>query len=149
MDEDPGMIYVRVSGIFEAKRGGEKCAGCDTGKHIHDAICCMSCFRRLPPTMQYTSEDFATRKRKARKWLRANKDGGQIEQALMGRMPSCGHVVALDVSATSKARREFAKRGYDTQTLPRAEAMVIFQRETALHREKCMTDRQVKGSADV
>ena len=60
-----------------AKRGGEKCCGCTTGKHIHDAICCTACAKRLPPEIRLSNEDFATRKRKARKWLRANKDGGQ------------------------------------------------------------------------
>lgn len=60
-----------------ATRGGEKCCGCTTGRHVHDAICCSLCFQRLPAEFKTRGDSFKVRQRKARKWLRANKDGGQ------------------------------------------------------------------------
>jgi len=60
------------------------------------------------------------------------------ETAILGRMPQCGHIVAIDLDPSPKARRECARSGYDTLTLPTAEAIAKFQAEAHLHVETCM-----------
>jgi len=63
-----------------AKRGGEKCAGCDTGRRIQGQVCCNKCWLRIPLEMRQALIKNPSRTKgvlELRKWLRANKDGGQ------------------------------------------------------------------------
>lgn len=65
-----------------------------------------------------------------------------MSKALVGRMPECGHVVAIDLDASQKTRREYAKNGYDILSLPTEDALTLFKVEASQHMNTCMRGRR-------
>jgi hypothetical protein len=50
---------------------------------------------------------------------------------IIGRKPSCGHVVAVDVDDTPEHRAEFERRGYTIEVYPRSVAVRMMDSEHA------------------
>lgn len=59
--------------------------------------------------------------------------------AIIGRKPSCGHVVAIDLDDTPEHRADFVRRGYTVETHPRSVAVQMMDREHA----QCMLSNPV------
>lgn len=59
------------------------------------------------------------------------------ETALIGKLPFCGHYVAMDMDPTDAHRASLEKRGYAVAELPKAEAIALMQRDFTAH-HPCM-----------
>lgn len=57
--------------------------------------------------------------------------------ALVGRMPSCGHVVAMDIADTAKGRAALAERGYAIEAVTFDRARDLLREEGFQHISVC------------
>jgi hypothetical protein len=59
------------------------------------------------------------------------------ETALIGKLPFCGHYVAIDMDPTEEHRARYERRGYIVEELPRDQAIALMQRDLEPH-QPCM-----------
>jgi predicted Zn-dependent protease len=60
-----------------------------------------------------------------------------MSKVLIGRMPECGHIVAIDAHTDGKSRSQMAKQGFDIQTMEIEEAKNLFNQDIAVHISSC------------